>query len=73
MWPEGEALNIDSLRRENRELADYLEQIAEQPLDFRDQHPNGHSARNHQHLWMLEYAADRHRSIDLAFRCAAVS
>jgi hypothetical protein len=72
MWPQGKTLDIDRVRRDNRELADYLEEIAEQPLDFRDTHPNGHSARNHQHLWMLEYAADRDPKIDLTFRCLAV-
>ncbi len=73
MWPDGKMLDIDRLRRKNRELADDLEDIAEQPLDFRDAHPNGHSKRNHRHLWLLEYSADRDTAIDLPFRTAAVT
>lgn len=73
MWPQGKPLDVGGVRRKNRELADYLEDIAEQPLDFRDAHPNGHSKCNHRHLWLLEYAADRDTAIDLPFRVAAVT
>lgn len=72
-WPTGKALDIQALRSRDRVFANYLEELAEQPLDFRDKHPNRHSARNHQHLWLMEYTAERDASMDLAMRCAAVA
>ena len=61
-----------ALKRRHCELADALEEIAEQPLSFRGPYANGHSAKNHRHLWMLEYAADRDAQITTAVREAAV-
>ena len=42
--------------------------MCEQPFRFDGDDPNRHSADNHRHLWALEYWADRHGWIDLAFR-----
>lgn len=61
------------LARRRRDLAHYIEAIAEQQLRFRGQHAIAHSAHNHQHLWMIEWSADKDRAIDAAFRVAATS
>lgn len=42
----------------------------EAPLRFDGEHPIMHSADNHIHLWALEYWADHHKWIDLAYRVA---
>lgn len=52
------------------ELAGFLEAVCEQPFNFEGPHPNDHSYHNHTHLWALEWWADRHAWIDLAYRCA---
>ncbi len=50
------------------DLADYLESCCTTPLQFEGEHPNGHSADNHRHLWALEWWADHHAWIDLEYR-----
>jgi hypothetical protein len=50
------------------ELADFLEGCCMKRLGFEGDEPNYHSARNHIHLWALEYWAERHPWIDLAYR-----
>lgn len=54
-------------------LALWLQAIGEQPFVFAGQHPNQHSSHNHVHLFVLEYEADIHPQITLAFRCQVVS
>lgn len=63
---------LTALLHEHRALADYLDEIAEQPLSFAGRYANGHSARNHVHLWFPEYLADRNPKVTLAAREAAV-
>lgn len=53
-------------------LAAYLQQVAEQELYFRGEHPLEHSRDNHVHLWKLESQAELHREINLEFRVEAV-
>jgi hypothetical protein len=53
-------------------VADYVAGIAEAELRFDGPAPLDHSRSNHEHLWMIEYAADHHGEIGLAFRCAAI-
>lgn len=65
-------LDLPSLRRRMPEVADYVADVAEAALRFDGPQPLDHSRWNHEHLWLIEYAADRHAGIDLAFRCAAI-
>lgn len=55
-------------RSRSQELADFLEECCVQPLSFEGEHPNGHSAHNHIHLFELERCADHHAWIDLDYR-----
>lgn len=73
VFPAEPAFDRAATRRIDRELADYIEDIAEQPLEFRGAHAIAHSAANHRHLWMIEARAEHDRRIDLAFRVRAVS
>lgn len=66
------SFDLTVVRRRDRELGDYIEDIAEQPLSFQGSNANYHSYENHRHLWLLEYAAERHAFVDLAFREQAV-
>lgn len=52
------------------ELADYFEQVGDRPLTFDGAHAIEHSARNHVHLWALEWWSDHHAWIDLDYRVA---
>jgi hypothetical protein len=54
------------------EVVRFVEETGEIDLHFRGPEPLDHSRDNHVHLWAIEYAADSHREIDLAFRCAAI-
>lgn len=71
VFPDPTVFDPGALRSRNRRLADYITDIAEQPLNFRGPYPIAHSAANHCHLWMIEAEADRDRAIDRAFRVAA--
>lgn len=73
VFPAAPAFDRAAARLIDRELAEYIEDVAEQPLKFRGAHAIEHSAANHRHLWMIEARADRDRRIDLAFRVRAVS
>lgn len=64
---------LSEVRRRHRDLAAYIDGIAEQPLSFRGLDAISHSAANHQHLWMIEWWADKDQAVDLAFRCAATA
>lgn len=61
----------------NSGLADTIEEAAELKFDFSDAHdPEGYFAnyRHHNNMvyfWFLEWAAEKHREIDLAYRCKA--
>jgi len=66
------ALDLAALRRRIPEVARFIEETGEIDLHFRGPEPLDHSRDNHVHLWAIEYAADAHRDIDLAFRCAAI-
>lgn len=59
---------IDYTRQRCPELGEFLENCCATPLAFEGDHPNGHSADNHIHLWALEWWADHHNWIDLAYR-----
>lgn len=72
-FPDSVAFELPLVRRRSREIAEYLEAIAEQPLSFRGAHPIEHSAANHCHLWMVEWMADKAGWIDLAFRVQATA
>lgn len=61
---------LTETRRRCPELAEFLQGSMETPLRFEDVHPNMQSSHNHIHLWALEYWADRHNWIDLAYRVA---
>jgi hypothetical protein len=63
---------LNQARRLSAELADFIADVAEQPLSFRGEDPLDHSRSNHRHLSMIEYLADHVPGIDLDFRCAAV-
>lgn len=65
-------LDLAALSRRLPEVARFIEEMSEIDLKFQGPEPLDHSRDNHVHLWAIEYAADRHREIDLAFRCAAV-
>lgn len=65
-------LDRAALRRRMPEVVRFIEETSEIDLHFRGPEPLDHSRDNHVHLWAIEYAADRHREIDLAFRCAAI-
>lgn len=54
-------------------LAQWLWAIGQQPFVLAGENPNHHSSHNHVHLWLLEYEADNHPQITLAFRCRVVS
>ena len=54
-------------------LAQWLQDIGEQPFMFAGQNPIRHSSFNHVHLGLLEYEADNHLQVTLAFRCRVVS
>lgn len=64
---------LERARELSAEFADWMQGIAEQPFNFDGPNPNKHSYHNHQHLSLLEGMADRHKSIDLAFRCRVVA
>lgn len=53
-------------------LALWLQAIGEQPFAFTGECPLQHSSHNHEHLFLLEYEADAHPQITLAFRCRVV-
>ncbi|GGJ19732.1 hypothetical protein [Deinococcus roseus] len=59
---------IQRTRRFSPALADHLQQVAQQTLDFSGLHPLDHSRHNHVHLWKLEYEADLHPEINLQYR-----
>lgn len=65
-------LDLAALRRRLPDIARFIEEMSEIDLRFRGPEPLDHSRDNHVHLWAIEYAADSHREIDLAFRCAAI-
>lgn len=73
VFPSPAKLDWPALRRRHRDLADYIDGIAEQPLSFRGPHAIAHSADNHRHLWAIEWWADKDANLDLAFRGHAVS
>lgn len=73
VFPPPSKLDWPALRRRHRDLADYIDGIAEQPLSFRGPHAIAHSADNHRHLWAIEWWADKDDNLDLAFRGHAVS
>jgi hypothetical protein len=68
--------NMDLLREAQSlspRLAQWLQAIGEQLFVFAEDHPLKHSSHNHVHLFLLEYEADTHPQITLAFRCRIVS
>jgi hypothetical protein len=65
-------LDLAALGRRMPDVARFIEEMGEIDLRFHGSEPLDHSRDNHVHLWAIEYAADRHREIDLAFRCAAI-
>jgi hypothetical protein len=66
------AFDLAALSRRLPEIARFIEEMSEIELRFRGPEPLDHSRDNHVHLWAIEHAADSHREIDLAFRCAAI-
>jgi len=66
------AFDLAAMRRRLPDVARFIEEMSEIDLHFRGSEPLDHSRDNHVHLWAIEYAADKHHEIDLAFRCAAI-
>jgi hypothetical protein len=64
---------LQEAQRLSPRLTQWLQAIGEQPFVFVGEHPLDHSRHNHVHLWLLEYEADAHPQITLAFRCRIVS
>ena len=54
------------------ELAEFLEDVCDQPFNFDGPHPIDHSFHNHTHLWALEWWAEHHAWIDQGYRTAFV-
>ncbi|GEM45073.1 hypothetical protein [Deinococcus cellulosilyticus] len=63
---------IQRTRKFSPALAQYLQQVAEQELNFKGEHPLEHSRHNHVHLWKLEAEADHHPEVNLDFRVEAI-
>ena len=60
-------------RSRSAELAEYAQAVSQSPLAFDGQHPIEHSARNHIHLWKLEYLSDTCGWINVDYRVEFVN
>lgn len=63
---------ISETRQRCPELAEFLEAVCAQPLNFDEPDAMRHSYCNHTHLWALEWRAERHAWMDLEYRIAFV-
>lgn len=59
---------LEYTRNRSVELADYLEECAQAPLEFISNDPLRHSSANHVHLWLLERYSDCNDWVNLEYK-----
>ncbi len=57
----------------SNELAEYIQAVAQCPLEFEGSDPLAHSSHNHIHLWKLEYLSDTFNWINVDYRVECIN